>query len=73
MLLVAPSNLCPVFSLNHSEIEQLAKTSPLMDPKVVKILIDLLKSTNENKKNIQAKTLSLLKQKLSYIIKILNA
>ena len=44
-----------------------------MDPKVVKILIDLLKSTNENKKNIQAKTLSLLKQKLSYIIKILNA
>ena len=44
-----------------------------MDPIVVKILIDLLKSTNENKKNIQAHTLSLLKQKLSYIIKILNA
>jgi hypothetical protein len=32
MLLVAPSNLSPVFSLNQSETEQLAKSSPLMDP-----------------------------------------
>jgi hypothetical protein len=32
MLLAAPSNLSPIFSLNNQEIEQLAKTSPLMDP-----------------------------------------
>jgi hypothetical protein len=32
MLLVAPSNLSPIFSLSNQETEQLAKTSPLMDP-----------------------------------------
>jgi len=32
MLLVAPSNLSPIFSLNNQETEQLAKSSPLTDP-----------------------------------------
>lgn len=39
----------------------MAKVSPLMDPKVVKTLIDLLKLTNENKKNISLKILAHLK------------
>ena len=73
MMLLHPSGLSPITGLDDEEALSAAKNSPLMDPAVVKHLVGVLRTTEQEAEALSASSLAALRQKQSQILKTLGS
>ena len=73
MMLLHPSSLSPITGLDEEAALSAAKNSPLMDPAVVKHLVGVLRTTEEEAQGLSASSLAALRQKQSQILKTLGS